>query len=84
MLQLYQHEIRNQDGRLNKPGLADIGNPAVDDDARVQQNKLFRDDFLILARTLNVAGQGVENGLQIALARRKNGDAQVNEEGGRS
>ena len=35
-LQLLQHELRDHERAVEKPGLADIGDPAVDDDAGIE------------------------------------------------
>src|SRR5207244_8570088 len=35
-LQLLQHELRNHQRAVDEPGLAHVGDPAVDDHARVQ------------------------------------------------
>src|SRR5215204_4227698 len=43
-LQLFQNELRDHDGSVHETGFADVGDAAVDDDARVE-------DLVTLART---------------------------------
>jgi len=39
-LQLLQHEARHDQRGVDNPGITNIGNPAVDNDARIENERL--------------------------------------------
>jgi hypothetical protein len=86
VLQLVKDEMRHEERALEKSRFAEVGDPAVDDDAGVEHLWTHRiavqfEKFLLRTRQLFLAKPGAQHEAQVGKSEQKDQAADVKQEG---